>query len=58
MTRLMMVIYSVAATTLALALIVVVLVMGWVTAQAIIAAAAIGVVLALPVSYLVARALY
>ena len=54
----MMVIYSVAGTTLALAGVVFVLTMGWVTATAIVAAAVIGFALALPVSYFVARALY
>ena len=57
MMRLMMVIFSVAATTLAGAGVTLVLVLGWVTLQAILIDAVIGVVLTLPVSYLVTRAI-
>ncbi len=57
MTRLMMTILSVVATTLAGMGVVLVLVLGWVTWQAILGAALIGLVAAFPVSYLIARAL-
>jgi preprotein translocase subunit SecF len=57
MTRLMMVIFSVAATTLMGSGIVLVLVLGMVSVKAIVAAAVIGFLLALPASWLLARAI-
>ena len=57
MMRLLMVIYSLAATVLVGAGVTFVLVMGWVSLPAILISAAIGAVLALPVSYLVTRAI-
>ncbi len=55
MTRLTMILFSIVGTTLMGIGVVVVLSLGWTTAQSIITAAAIGAGLALPVSYLVAR---
>lgn len=55
MFRLMMVLFSVIGTTLAGAAVVAVLTMGYDTLQPIVLAALLGVVLALPVSYLVAK---
>ena len=57
MTRLALTIFSVVATTLMGMGVVAVLTMGYVTAKAIIAAAAVGFVLALPVTWMVARSL-
>lgn len=53
--RLMMVLYSMIATAMAGTGVIVVLTMGQVTLYPIIGAAAAGAVLALPVSWLVAR---
>lgn len=55
MLRLAMVIFSIAATSLAGALVVVALVSGYDTWKPIVAAAAVGFVLAMPVSLYVAR---
>ncbi len=57
MTRLMMVIFSMASTTLMGVGIVVALTTGYDTLQPILLAAALGFVAAVPVSWLVARAL-
>ena len=57
MLRLFVVIYSLAATVLAGSGVTFVLVMGWVSFSAILISAGIGVLLALPVSYLVTRAM-
>lgn len=57
MTRVALAIFSVIATTLMGIGIVAVLTMGYVTAQAIIAAAVVGFVLALPVTWMVARSI-
>jgi hypothetical protein len=53
--RLMMVLYSIIGTALAGSAVVLVLALGQVTLWPIVAAAAVGAVLALPVSWLVAR---
>lgn len=53
--RLMMVLYSMIATAMAGTGVIVVLTMGQVTLYPIIGAAAVGAVLALPVSWFVAR---
>jgi len=55
MTRLMMILFSMVGTTLMGIGIVVVLAAGIGTAQSIIIAAVVGAVLALPVSYLIAK---
>jgi predicted PurR-regulated permease PerM len=55
MTRLMMILFSVIATTLAGSGVVMVLTMGFDTLQPILLAAAAGFLLALPVSWFVAR---
>lgn len=57
MTRLMMLLFSVIATTLMGVLIVVALTMGYDTARPILIAAAIGFVIAWPVSWYVAKQL-
>ena len=57
MTRLMMILYSMIGTALAGSGVVVALTMGHVTLPAIVTAAAVGAVLALPVSWWVARQL-
>ncbi|QYK41251.1 MAG: CTP synthetase [Paracoccaceae bacterium] len=57
MTRLLMVIYSMASVTLAGSLVVVALATGHDTLQPILVAAILGFVVALPVSWLVARRL-
>ena len=57
MSRLMMMLYSVAATSLMGAGVILVLTLGWVSLKAILAAALIGAVLAVPVSWWVARAI-
>lgn len=57
MTRLMMMIFTVVATTLAGSGVILVLTLGWVSLNAILAAALAGLILALPVSYFVARAI-
>jgi predicted PurR-regulated permease PerM len=55
MTRLMMIIFSMASTTLMGTFIVAALVMGMDTLQPILIAAALGFVAAIPVSWIVAR---
>lgn len=55
MTRLMMIIFSMASTTLMGVAIVVALTMGYDTLQPILIAAAVGLVAALPASWFVAR---
>lgn len=55
MTRLMMIIFSMASTSLMGAFIVAALVMGMDTLQPILIAAALGFVAAIPVSWIVAR---
>ncbi|MEH6829572.1 hypothetical protein [Sulfitobacter sp.] len=55
MIRLASILYSIIATTLAGSGVIAVLVMGYVTFPAILMAAAVGAVLALPISYMVAR---
>ena len=55
MTRLMMIIFSMASTSLMGAFIVAALVMGMDTLQPILIAAALGFVAAMPVSWIVAR---
>ena len=55
MTRLMMIIFSMASTSLTGAFIVAALVMGMDTLQPILIAAALGFVAAIPVSWIVAR---
>ena len=55
MIRLASVLYSIIATTLAGSGVIAVLVMGYVTTPAILMAAAVGALLALPISYMVAR---
>ncbi|GGO28770.1 hypothetical protein GCM10010991_11920 [Gemmobacter aquaticus] len=55
MTRLMMIIFSMASTSLMGAFIVAALVMGMDTSQPILIAAALGFVAAIPVSWIVAR---
>jgi putative flippase GtrA len=55
MTRLMMILYSIVGTTLMGIGIVVVLAAGIGTAQSIIIAAVVGGIVALPVSYLIAK---
>jgi hypothetical protein len=57
MARLAAIIYTLAATALAGMAVTAVLTLGWFSLPAIIGAAAAGAVLALPVSYMVARAL-
>lgn len=57
MTRVALMIFSVIATTLMGMGVVAVLTMGYVTAKAIIAAAVVGFVLALPVTWMVARSI-
>jgi hypothetical protein len=57
MTRVAMTIFSMVATTLMGIGVIAVLVMGYVSAQAIVAAALVGLVLALPVTWAVARAI-
>lgn len=57
MSRLMMVIYSMASATLAGSFIVVALVTGYDTLQPIVAAAVAGFIAALPISWAVARRL-
>lgn len=57
MLRLTLVIYSMAATALAGGAVTAALASGFVDARSIIIAAAVGAVVALPVSYLVARSL-
>lgn len=58
MTRLLSLIYSLAATVLVGVCLVVTLVAGFVSGPAIVAAIASGAVLAAPVAYIVARKLY
>jgi hypothetical protein len=58
MLRLTMMLYSLIGTTLAGMAMVAALTMGIVTAQALIASAVLGFGLALPVSWLVARAIF
>jgi hypothetical protein len=53
--RLMMVLYSMIGTALAGSAVVVVLTLGYVTTWAIVGAAVVGAVVALPVSWMVAR---
>ena len=53
--RLVMILYSVIGTALAGSAVVLVLTLGYVTLWPIVAAAAVGAALALPVSWLVAR---
>lgn len=53
--RLMMILYSMIGTALAGSAVVLVLTLGHVTLWAIVAAAAVGAVVALPISWLVAR---
>lgn len=53
--RLMMILYSMIGTALAGSAVVLVLTLGHVTLLAIVAAAAVGAALALPISWLVAR---
>lgn len=55
MTRVMMLLFSMIATTLMGIGVVVALTAGWVDGRSIIAAAVIGFVLAIPVSWLVAK---
>jgi putative flippase GtrA len=55
MLRLASILYSLIATTLAGSFIIAVLTMGYGTLQPILLAAAVGAVVALPVSYLVAK---
>lgn len=55
MARLMMILFSMIGTALAGSFVVAALTLGHATVQAIVGAAAAGVVLALPVSWLVAR---
>ncbi len=55
MTRLMMILFSMIATALAGSFVVAALTMGYVALQPILIAAGLGFVLALPVSWLVAR---
>ncbi len=57
MTRLMLIIFSMASTTLMGMMIVAALVAGYVTLKPLAIAAAIGFVLAIPVSWQVARAI-
>lgn len=57
MTRLMFILFSMASTTLMGVMIVIALVTGYDTLRPIIAAAALGFVLAIPVSWLLARSL-
>lgn len=57
MVRLALILYALIGTTLAGTLIVVALTMGYTTTQPIIATAAIGFLLGIPASYLVARAI-
>lgn len=57
MSRLMMMLYSVAATALAGTGVILVLTLGWVSLKAILIAALIGAILAVPVSWWVARAI-
>ena len=57
MTRLMFILFSMASTTLMGVMIVIALVTGYDTVRPIIAAAALGFVLAIPVSWLLARSL-
>ena len=58
MIRLATILYSLIATTLAGTAVVVVLTAGYGTLVPIVAAAAVGATLALPVSYLIAREVY
>lgn len=55
MTRLMMILYSMVSTTLMGMGVIVALTMGMVSVKAIVVAAVLGALLALPVSWLVAR---
>lgn len=55
MTRLMMILYSMVSTTLMGVGVIVALTMGMVSVKAIVVAAVLGAILALPVSWLVAR---
>lgn len=55
MTRLMMILYSMVSTTLMGVGVIVALTMGMVSVKAIVVAAVLGALLALPVSWLVAR---
>ena len=55
MTRLMLILFSIISTTLMVTFIIVALTIGQDTLQPILVAAALGFVLALPVSWLVAR---
>jgi hypothetical protein len=55
MFRLASILYSIIATTLSGSGVIAVLAMGYVSVPAILGAVAVGAVLALPVSYLVAR---
>lgn len=55
MTRLMMIIYSMASTSLMGVGVIVALTMGMVSVKAIVIAAVLGAILAVPVSWLVAR---
>ena len=57
MTRLMLVIYSMASVSLAGMAIVAVLTMGYFTGKAIIASAVLGAVVAIPVSMMIAKRL-
>jgi len=57
MVRLMFILFSMAATTLMGVMIVIALVTGYDTLRPILIAAAVGFVLAIPVSWLVARTL-
>lgn len=55
MTRLMMIIYSMASTALMGVGVIVALTMGMVSVKAIVTAAVLGAILALPVSWFIAR---
>ena len=55
MIRLASILYSIIATTLSGTGVIAVLVMGYSTAPAIVTAAAVGALLALPISYMVAH---
>ena len=57
MSRLITVIFSVVATSLMGAGVIAVLTLGWVSLNAILGAAVVGFILALPVTYFVARAI-
>lgn len=57
MTRLMMILFSMVATTLMGVGVIIALTAGYVSLKAIVAAAVVGMVLALPVSWWIARRL-